>query len=71
MEVDDAAAFAPGNYVEDDELAWILSTLDDTAGFVPGDLVDDNHLPVVLGLVSETSRREAEKAEEWRLVAKE
>jgi hypothetical protein len=37
MEVDDSAAFAPGDYVEDDELAWILPMLDDTAGFAPGE----------------------------------
>jgi hypothetical protein len=68
MEVDNAAAFASGEYVEDVELARIVPTLDDAAGFAPGDFIDDNHLPIVLGLMSETSLREAEKAEEWLLV---
>ncbi|KAM0893661.1 hypothetical protein ACQ4PT_024948 [Festuca glaucescens] len=73
MEVDDAPepGFAPGDYVEDAELDRILPTLEDTSGFAPGDFVDDHHLPTVLRLVSETSRRKAEKAEEWRLVAEE
>jgi hypothetical protein len=52
--------------VEDAELACILPTLDDVASFGPGDFVNDNHLRTVLGLVSETSRCEAEKAEERR-----
>jgi hypothetical protein len=66
MEVDDA--FAPDDYIEDEELARILPMLDDAAGFTPDDLVDDNHLPTDLGLVSETSHREAEKAEDRRLM---
>jgi hypothetical protein len=65
MEVDNAAAFMPGDYVKDTVLARILPMLnDDATGFVPGDFIEDNHLPTVLGLVSKTSRREAEKAEE-------
>jgi hypothetical protein len=39
--------------------------------YAPGDFVDDNHLPSVHGLVSETSRSQADKEEEWRRVAEE
>lgn len=70
MEVQDALSFAPGGYIADVKLARILPTLEDAPYFASGDFADDNHLPTVLGLMSETRRREAEKAEDWRVVGK-
>ncbi|KAM0877869.1 hypothetical protein ACQ4PT_035220 [Festuca glaucescens] len=73
MEPDDALApaFKPGDYLDDAELERLLPKLGVEAGLVPGDFVDERHLDIVVGLVSQASRRDADKAEEWRLVAKE
>jgi hypothetical protein len=71
MEVKDAPSFAPGNYVEDAKLVQILPTLEDATDLAFGDFVDDHHVPTFLRLVEEMRRRESEKPEEWRLVAKE
>ncbi|KAM0841752.1 hypothetical protein ACQ4PT_058800 [Festuca glaucescens] len=73
MEPDDAPApaFAPGDYLNDVELERLLPKLGEEAGLAPGDFVDERHLDTVIGFVSQTSRREADKAEEWRLVAQE
>ncbi|KAM0892893.1 hypothetical protein ACQ4PT_025446 [Festuca glaucescens] len=73
MEPDDASApaFVPGDYLDDAELERLLPKLGEEAGLAPGNFIDERHLDTVIGLVSQTSRREADKAEEWRLVAQE
>lgn len=70
MEFQDALSFALGGYVANVKLTRILPILEDAPYFVSGDFIDGHHLPTVLGLMSETRRREAEKAEGWRMVGK-
>jgi hypothetical protein len=66
-----APAFTPGDYLDDAELERLLPKLGKEAGLAPGDFVDERHFDTVIGLVSQTSRREADKVEEWRLVVEE
>ncbi|KAM0926333.1 hypothetical protein ACQ4PT_003444 [Festuca glaucescens] len=48
--------FVPGDYLE--ELA-------------PGDFVEEHNLDTVVGLISRSSQRDADKADEWRRIAEE
>jgi hypothetical protein len=63
--------FAPGDYVDDAELERILPELVEEAGLALGDFVNERHLNTMIELVLQTSCRETNKAEEWRLVVKE
>jgi hypothetical protein len=73
MEPEDASApaFTPGDYLDDAELERLLPKLGEEAGLAPDDFVDERHLDNVIGLVSQSSRRKADKAEEWQLVTNE
>jgi hypothetical protein len=73
MEADElsAPAFKPGDYLDDAELERLLPKIGVDAGLAPGDFVNERHLDTVVRLVSQTSRHDADKAEEWRLVAEE
>jgi hypothetical protein len=63
MEPDDAPAppSAPGDYLDDTELEQLLPKLGEEARLVTGDFVDELHLDTIIGLISQTSRREADK----------
>ncbi|KAK1615403.1 hypothetical protein QYE76_020920 [Lolium multiflorum] len=41
------------------------------AGLVPGNFVEERNLDTVVGLISRSSQRDADKAEEWRRVAED
>jgi hypothetical protein len=73
MEPDDVPvpAFAPDDYLDDVKLERRLPKLSEEASLAPGDFADERHLNTVIGLVSQTSRREGDKVEEWRLVVEE
>jgi hypothetical protein len=78
MEEDDAPPprllrpqFAARDYFDDAELERLLPQLDVNAGLAPGDFVDKRNLDTVIGLVSRSSQRDADKADEWRRIAEE
>jgi hypothetical protein len=56
-ELDDAPTpvFAPGDYLDEAELEWLLPKLGEEAGLAPGDFVDERHLDTDIGLVSQTT----------------
>jgi hypothetical protein len=62
--------FRPNDYLDDADLEPLLQ-LGVDAGFVPGDFVEERNLDTVVGLISRSSQRDADKAEEWRRVTEE
>jgi hypothetical protein len=63
--------FAPGDYLDDAELERLLPQLGMNAGLAPGNFVEERNLDTVVGLVSRSSQRDADKADEWRHIEEE
>jgi hypothetical protein len=73
MEVDNniedalLARVRSGDYVEDVDLVMVTAQLEEKGvEFAPGDFVDDTYLPTFIALVTENSRCDASKKEDWR-----
>ncbi|KAM0930939.1 hypothetical protein ACQ4PT_000646 [Festuca glaucescens] len=63
--------FAPGDYLDDEQLKLVLPQLGVNAGLAPGDFVEERDLDTVVGLLARLSQQDADKAAEWKHIAEE
>jgi hypothetical protein len=63
--------FKPSDYLDNAELERLLPQLGVNAGLAHEDFIDERNLDTVVELISRSSKRDADKAEGWRLIAKE
>jgi hypothetical protein len=56
--------FTPGDYLDDADLERLLPQVGVNAGLAPGDFVEERNLDTMVGLVSRSSQRDADKADE-------